>query len=225
MKEDFLRVKQELSNIGIVRVASDFYMTPKRKGARMFVKSPANHDSDWSLCLFANNTFKDFSDGRAGDVIGFLAYVRGCSQWEALRELQSFYGLSDSREQDKQEARRRIELQKQEERRREERRQAFYRALWGEIDRLKHWTEIYSLALEKGVFEPFSDLWAYCVNELQKEEYRLDILCGIGYAKDDNVEWLSDVLKIMEESGAFRATEKELKQIENAKRRQEARQS
>jgi len=200
-------------------------MTPKRKGARMFVKSPANHDSDWSLCLFSNNTFKDFSDGRAGDVVGFIAYVRGLSQWEALKELQAYYGLSDSREKDKRETRQKIELQKLKEQKKAERQQAFHAALMSEIDRIKKWVEIYSLALESGIFEPLSELWAYCINERQKEEYRLDILCGIGYTKEDNAEWLSDVLKIMEESGTFQATKEELKQIENLKRRQEVRQN
>lgn len=225
MKEDFINVRQELSHIGIVRVASDFYMTPKRKGARLFVKSPTNHDSDWSLCLFSNNTFKDFSDGRAGDIIGFISYIKGVNNWQALEELRAFYGLTNAREQDKQEARRKIELQKQKEQKKAERQQAFRCAVNAEIDRLKQWVEIYSLASAKGLFEPFSELWAYCINERQKEEYKLDILCGIGYTKEDNAEWLSDVLKIMEESGTFHATKEEIKQIENVKRRQEARQN
>lgn len=101
------------------------------------------------------------------------------NNWEALQTLKDFYGLADSREQEKEEIRRHIELQQQEERRREERKQAFYAALSGEIDRLKRWEDICKLAIEKAVFEPFSDTWAYCVNELQKTEYRLDILCVV----------------------------------------------
>ena len=140
------------------------------------------------------------------------------NNWEALQTLKDFYGLADSREQEKEEIRRHIELQQQEERRREERKQAFYAALSGEIDRLKRWEDICKLAIEKAVFEPFSDTWAYCVNELQKTEYRLDILCATDcweYARlkpyhenlpSDRYQWLLDCLAILQGCGAFEAT-------------------
>mgnify|MGYP001124480511 CR=1 FL=1 len=173
MKSDFITIKQQLP--GIVRVVSDFYQTPRKKGSVFFVKSPATHDKTASLAIYPNsNRFCDFANGNhSGDIIGFISYVRGCNNWEALQTLKDFYGLADAREQEKEEIRRRIELQQEQERRKEERRQAFYRALWEQIDDLKRWAVIYSTAIEKAVFEPFSDTWAYCVNELQKTEYKL----------------------------------------------------
>lgn len=139
MKSDFITIKQQLP--GIVRVVSDFYAEPKRKGSVYFVKSPATHDRTASLAIYPNsNRFCDFANGNhSGDIIGFISYVKGVNNWEALQTLKDFYGLADSREQDRQEAQRRIQLQQEQERRKEERRQAFYRALWEQIDALKRW--------------------------------------------------------------------------------------
>lgn len=227
MKSDFVLAKEELSQIGIKRVAADFYQEPRRKGSCYFVKSPATHDKTASLAIYPNsNRFCDFANGNlSGDCIAFVAYVKGCNQWQALKELQTFYELTDSREADRQEAQRRIELQQLEERRKEERKQAFYRALWGEIDDLKRWAVIYSTVIEKRLFEPFSDTWAYCVNELQTTEYRLDILTGADcktYPRmkayheslpSDRYQWLLDVLAVLADCGAFEATADEIKEI------------
>ena len=211
MKSDFKLAIPDLNRIGIVRVSKDFYTEPKRKGTVFFVRSPAGTDRTASLALFPNsNRFTDFSNANySGDIIGFVAYVKGCNQWQALKELQAYYGLTDSREQDRQEAQRRILLQQQEERRKEERRQAFYRALWEQIDDLKRWAVIYS----------------YCLNEKQKGEYRLDILCAADCREymrlkpfhedlpSDRYKWLLDCLAVLAEGGAFTATEEELKKI------------
>ena len=227
MKSDFKLAIPDLNRIGIVRVSTDFYTEPKRKGTVFFVRSPAGIDRTASLALFPNsNRFTDFSNANySGDIIGFVAYVKGCNQWQALKELQAYYGLTDSREQDRQEAQRRILLQQQEERRKEERRQAFYRALWEQIDDLKRWAVIYSTAIEKELFEPFSDEWCYCLNEKQKVEYRLDILCAADCREymrlkpfhedlpSDRYKWLLDCLAVLAEGGAFTATEEELKEI------------
>jgi hypothetical protein len=225
MKLDFITIKQQLP--GIVRVVSDFYAEPKRKGSVYFVKSPATHDKTASLALYpGSNRFTDFANGNlSGDCIAFVAYIKNINQWQALKELQAYYGLTDAREQEKEEARRRIQLQQEQERRREERRQAFYRALWAQIDDLKRWAVIYSTAIEKAVFEPFSDTWTYCVNELQKTEYRLDILCAAdckahprmkAYHENlpsDRYKWLLDVLAVLAEGGTFTATNEELREI------------
>lgn len=225
MKSDFITIKQQLP--GIVRVVSDFYQTPRKKGSVFFVKSPATHDKTASLALYpSSNRFCDFANGNhSGDIIGFISYVKGVNNWEALQTLKAFYGLTDSWEQEKEEIRRRIELQQQEEHRREERKQAFYRALWTQIEDLKRWAVIYSTAIEKRLFEPFSDTWAYCVNELQTTEYRLDILTGAdckayprlkAYSENlpsDRYQWLLDCLAILQGCGAFEATADELKEI------------
>lgn len=225
MKSDFITIKQQLP--GIVRVVSDFYQTPRKKGSVFFVKSPATHDRTASLALYPNsNRFTDFANGNhSGDIIGFISYVRGCNNWEALQTLKDFYGLVDSREQDRQEAQRRIQLQREQERKKAERKQAFYRALWAQIDDLKRWAVIYSTAIEKAVFEPFSDEWCHCVNELQKTEHKLDILCAADCREymrlkpyhenlpSDRFKWLLDVLAVLAEGGAFTATKEEIKEI------------
>lgn len=227
MKQDFLLAKEELSKIGIKRVAADFYQEPRRKGCCYFVKSPATHDKTASLALYPNsNRFCDFANGNlSGDIIGFISYVKGVNNWQALQTLKDFYGLADAREQEKEAARRRIQLQQERERRKEERKQAFYLALWAQIDDLKRWTVIYSTAIEKRLFEPFSDTWAYCVNELQTTEYRLDILTGADcktYPRmkayheslpSDRYQWLLDVLAVLADCGAFETTADEIKEI------------
>lgn len=225
MKSDFITIKQQLP--GIVRVVSDFYAEPKRKGSVFFVKSPATHDKTASLAIYPNsNRFCDFANGNlSSDIIGFISYVKGVNNWQALQTLKDFYGLADSREQDRQEAQRRIQLQQEQERRKEKSRKAFYLALFGEIDRLKRWEHIYRTSIEKVAFEPFSDTWAYCVNELQKTEYRLDILCAADCREymrlkpfhedlpSDRYKWLLDSLAVLAEGGTFTATEEELKEI------------
>lgn len=225
MKSDFMIIKQQLP--GIVRVVSDFYAEPKRKGSVFYVKSPATHDRTASLAIYpSSNRFCDFANGNlSGDCIAFVAYIKNINQWQALKELQVYYGLTDAREQEKEEARQRIQLQQEQERRKAERKQAFYAALWGEIDRLKRWEDICRLAIEKAVFEPFTDEWAYCVNELQKTEYRLDILCAADCREymrlkpysaalpTDHYQWLLDCLSILTEHGTFTATAAEIKEI------------
>lgn len=114
-------------------------------------------------------------------------------------------------------------LQQREEQQRVERKRAFRAALSGEISRLRKWAGICSLALEKGLYEPHSELWAYCIHELQRTEYKLDVLSGAdireypilkyGNLPSDRPKWLLDSLAILAESGAFQATAEELKEL------------
>lgn len=226
MKSDFIIIKQQLP--GIIRVVSDFYQTPRKKGSVFFVKSPATHDKTHSLALYPDsNRFTDFANGNySGDAISFVSYIRGINNWEALQALKDFYGLADAREQDRQEARRRILLQQEQERQKEERKKQFRQALYGCISSLKQWAYIYNTALEKCLYGAFSGMWCYCVNELEKINYWLDILCAAdcktyprmkayhGNLPSGYYEWLSDVLAVLAEDGAFTATAEELKEIE-----------
>lgn len=227
MKSDFLLAREELSSIGILKVCGDLYMRPKRKGSCHFVKSPKSADKHESMALYpTSNRFVDFANGgQSGDIISFVAYVKGCNQWEALGELRDFYGLTDSREENKAEIRRRVLLQQREERERQERKRAFRAALSGQISDLRQWADICRLAIEKGLYEPFSELWAYCIREREKAECKLDILCAVDcktYPRlkafsenlpSDRFQWLLDCLGILAESGAFTATAGELKEL------------
>lgn len=130
----------------------------------------------------------------------------------------SLSGGADRREE--------IERRQRERQRQEERKQEFKAALLGEIDSLKRWA-IYRTAIEKRLYEPFSDMWGYCINELQKTEYKLDILCTADQGayrrmkpdvaaglSSDRPQWLLDTLAILAEDGAFQATKEEIARIE-----------
>lgn len=226
MKEDFITVKQQLP--GICRIAADFYLTPKRKGVNFFVKSPVTADKTWSLCLYpGNERFVDYANGNfSGDAIGFVSYVKNINQWQALKMLKDFYGLSGSSEQSREEMQRKIRLQQEREQKAAERKKQFKTALSGEIESLQSWAGIYGTAIEKQLFEPFSDLWAYCVGELQKVDCKLDILCcsdckaylrlksnaDLGLSSD-RYQWLLDALAILADCGRFKATDAEIREI------------
>ena len=226
MKEDFLRIKDELNDIGIRKISCDFYMEPRKKGAYYFVKSPHSKDKTASLCLYPNNRFCDFANSnQSGDSIAFLAYIRKCSQWESLQTLRDYYGLTDSRKQSKQEIRRRILVQQEQERKKRQRQQAFKTALFACIDDLKRWEDIYKAVLKIRLYEPLSDMWCYIMNELQRTERKLDILCGSNQSEyrfmktgsesipSDRFQWLLDSLEMLRECGAFQATQGELAEI------------
>ena len=102
-KEDFEMRIEELGRIGILRIATDHYMEPRRRGSNFFVKSPISSDRTWSCCLYpSNNRFCDFAGGnKSGDIIGFYAHIKNCNQWQALQILSAYYGLSSDRRQDK----------------------------------------------------------------------------------------------------------------------------
>lgn len=226
MKSDFEVAKNELQKVGIVQVCKDFYAEPERKGAYFFVKSPVTNDSEFSLALHMDSSrFTDFANGNYnGDCIGFVAYVKGISQWDALKELQLFYGLSGN-ERDNRKIRSQIRNQQAEVQRKQERKQQFYTALGSEISEQKDWLDIYKYCIENKLFEPFTDEWIYCKNELQTIECKLDVLCGSdqmeyprmkksgGQLPTDRYRWILDCLDILQKSGRFHPTKAELEEI------------
>lgn len=225
MKEDFEEIKRELDSIGILRISRDFYMEPIRKGSNFFIKSPATKDRTASLCLYVNtNRYCDFAAGnRSGDIINFISYIKGVDNWQALNMLRDYYSLSGNREQ-RQDRKERIAKQQEAERRKAERQQAFRRALFDHISSLKRWEQIYTMALEKRLYEPFSELWTYCHDELSQIRYKLDILTAADQSHycrmkiSDNIpsdrpRWLLDVLAILSEDGVFTAIDAEMKEI------------
>lgn len=224
MKEDFETIKTQLP--GICKIASDFYQQPKKKGSVFFVKSPKTADKHESLCLYPDSgRFIDFANGGfQGDSIAFLAYIRDCNQWQALQTLKDFYGLVSEREQNKEDIRRKIQLQQEREQKKRQRKRDFKTALSARIDDLRRWENIYRLALKNRLYEPFTDEWEHCMNELHKTSYQLDILCASdcdsyrfmktsSRIPSDYWQWLLDVLSILAECGAFQATQNELAEI------------
>ena len=190
-----------------------------------FILSPFRKEKTAS-CKLYRNSYYDFSTAAGGDLIRFTAAILNINNWEACQYLVqafslpiSLSGSTDRREE--------IERRQRERQRQEERKQEFKAALSGEIDSLKRWTDIYRSAIEKQLYEPFSDMWGYCINELQKAEYKLDILCAAeqeAYRRmkpdaaaglsSDRPQWLLDLLEILAENGAFQATQRELAEIQ-----------
>lgn len=225
MKSDFAVIKQQLP--GICQIASDFYMRPKRVGSRYFVKSPASNDRNWSLCLFpSTGTFCDFANGhKSGDSIGFLAYLKNITNWEALKTLKDFYRLPDSIGEGKEAIRKKIKLQQEKERLSKERKREFEDALNACICDLKHDEDIYRAGINGGAFEPFSRPWCHCVDRLNQTTYKLDILCGVGteYLRmkpdvdrgisSDYPRWLHDCLGVLSDGDYFLATDAEKEEI------------
>ena len=121
---------------------------------------------------------------------------------------------------------RKIRQQQERERRAAERKIAFRAALSGCIEDLKEWAGIYKVAIERPLYEPFTDGWRFCVEELQRTNYKLDILCAADcktYVRmksntesglpSDRFQWLLDTLEILQEGGAFQATRAEMEEI------------
>lgn len=228
-KEDFKEKIEELNRIGIVRVCTDFHHAPN---SHLFVKSLATNDKNWSIKLYpATNTFCDYANGnKGGDIIRFIAYIQNINNWQALKLLQEYYGLSDDQEKNKEEVKKRIQQQQEEQKRTQERHQAFYTALFGCIDDLKKQEQNYKDILENKEIQPFSDVWCYAMEQLQSLGYRLNILCSIPsneYRRmkpdatrgisSDRLAWLIDVLSILEADGIFKATEDEIREIQAQK--------
>ena len=219
MSEVFREIKESLT---MRQVAEHFGYPVNRSG---FILSPFGKEKTAS-CKLYRNSYYDFSAAAGGDLIKFTAAILNINNWEACQYLVQAFSLpislsggADRREE--------IERRQRERQRQEERKQEFRTALSGEIDSLKRWADIYRTAIEKRLYEPFSDMWGYCINELQKAEYKLDILCTadqgayrrmkpdvVAGLSSDRPQWLLDALAILAEDGAFQATQSELTEIQ-----------
>lgn len=176
MSEVFRKVKESLT---MPQVARHLGFEPNRAG---FIKSPFQ-DERTASCKLYERSFYDFSANEGGDLIRFTAAVFGLNNWQAACYLvdafslpYSVSGFKDNREQ--------IKKRQQERARQQEKEQRFKDAWIKEVDRLKRWEHIFTLVIEKQVFPPMSDLWAYAVMELQKVSYRLDVLCLTGSRRE-----------------------------------------
>ncbi len=225
-RENFIEAKFYLDRIGILRVAQDSYMTPKKLGTNYVVKSPASEDKHWSCILRPQtNSFVDFSNaGYGGDIIRFVSYVKGCNNWQSLQLLRDFYELPIGEKGTREDIRRKIQLQKQEEERKEARRQEFFSALLSCIYDLKKQENKLKSVLDS--LELSGDDWITIRSWLSEVTWKLDTLCvaSCRYRRlksnaflglpSDRPRWLLDVLDILKEEGAFEATDEELKEIQ-----------
>lgn len=89
-----------MASIEQLKAATDLhrlaeYLGLVRPGGRGNYRSPHHDDSTPSLSVYDGGAkWKDFSsDGAGGDALDLIAYVRGCDQADAIRELHEFTGL------------------------------------------------------------------------------------------------------------------------------------
>lgn len=222
MSQAFREIKE---NLIMRQVAEHLGFKPDRAG---FILSPFGEEKTAS-CKLYRDSFYDFSTSTGGDLIKFTALVLGVDNWRACQYLIRAFSLPIvlSGSTDRQEE---IEQRQRKQQRQEERRKEFKAALLSEIGNLKCWADIYKTAIEKRLYEPFSDMWGYCINELQKVECKLDILCaadqeayrrmkpkvelGLSF---DRPQWLLDTLAILAKDGTFQATQSELREIQAQK--------
>lgn len=176
MSEIFNEVKKALT---MQQVARHLGFEPNRAG---FIKSPFR-DEKTASCKMYERSFYDFSTNMGGDLIKFASAVLGLNNWQAVCYLveafalpYSVSGAKDNREQ--------IKNREQERKRQQEKEERFKAAWLQEVEELKRWECIFTLAVEKQVFPPLSDLWSYAVKELQKVSYSLDVLCLTGSRRD-----------------------------------------
>ena len=222
MSEVFKEIKESLT---MRQVAEHLGYSVNCSG---FVLSPFGKEKTAS-CKLYHNSYYDFSTGAGGDLIRFTATILNINNWEACQYLVQAFSLpislsggADRREE--------IERRQRERQWQEERKREFKAALSGEIDNLQRWSAIYKTAIEKRLYEPFSDTWSHCINELQKAEYKLDILCAADQGayrrmkpdmaaglSSDRLQWTLDCLAILAEDGAFLATKSELAEIKAQK--------
>lgn len=172
MREDFKI--EELNMIGIVKVCTDFYHTPNN---RLFVKSPVTSDKNWSMKLYPqSNSFCDFANGnKGGDIIRLVSYVQNIDNWQALRLLKEYYGLSG--EPDRENIKERIRQQEKEQEA-AKRAEAERRERWrNEVDFWKKVSKACDEVIKRS--EPLSDEWCFAVDEKQLAAHRLDCFCGL----------------------------------------------
>ncbi len=176
MEEDFKNKISRLNTIGIIQVCSEFYERPDRRG---FVHSPVTKDKTRSMKLYEKtNSYYDFAGGKGGDIVSLVSYAQKIDNWQALKMLCDFYGLS-GKEENRRDIKKQIRSQ-EEQRRKEKEQKALKQRLWlAKVDGLKTEIAIYETLLQSSHVEPLSDIWCYCKNQKQLLEYRLDLLCGL----------------------------------------------
>ncbi|MCI8724685.1 MAG: hypothetical protein HFG66_00900 [Hungatella sp.] len=215
-------------DIDILQISRDFYMVPTKKGNVWFVKSPVSVDKTWSLLLNPDtNSFVDFAAGNlGGDAIRFVSYVKGCTNWDSLKALRSFYGL-DIPEKGNKDIRRRISLEQREKKKKELRKKEFWTALRGCVERLKRMEFNYRKLFQETKAQGDCEAESWLIGELGTLAEKLNILCGVpsryfrlkeNSAKglpSDRPAWLLDSMRILRNEGFFEPTKEELKEIQS----------
>lgn len=228
-RTDFLETIQQLneSDIDILQISRDFYMDPVKRGSSWFVKSPSSNDKTWSLALNPlTNSFVDFANGNVGgDMVKFVSYIKGITNWDSLKLLRSFYGLSDSRATCNEDIRKKISFEQQKKQKRDARKREFRKVLCGCVERLKGMEFNYRKLFREAQAQRDYKTESWLIGELGMLTEKLNVLCASSsrYCRlkensakglpSDRPAWLLDSVRILRNEGFFEPTKEELKEL------------
>lgn len=156
---------EEVKQIPMPEIVQRYGFRPNRAG---FIRCPFHPgDKGASLKVYADSWYC-FGCGDHGDGIDFVRRMDNLSFKEAFISLGGTYGDEDSAE-----VRRKIRLAEQRRREKAEK-EARERQRRSDLAR-------YITMLRTGIerFQPYSDEWCFCQNELPKALYRWEILNGL----------------------------------------------
>lgn len=156
---------EEVKQIPMREVVENYGLQPSRGG---FIRCPFHQEKSGSMKIYARNAHC-FGCGWSGDQIDFIRCMDNLSFKEAFLFLGGSYENAGSEE-----ARRKIRLAEEERRKKAEER--------ARLEAKKERNNRYITALRNGIghFQPFSDEWCLCQNELPQQLYLHDILNGAG---------------------------------------------
>jgi DNA primase len=67
---------------------------PRRSGANYFIKSPFSDEKNGSFCIWSDMRFKDFSSGKAGDIISLAMDLQGMEYPDAIKQLADMHNIT-----------------------------------------------------------------------------------------------------------------------------------
>jgi hypothetical protein len=78
---------EELKQFSIIGYLQSRGIDIEQNGKKHFCSSPFAKDTNWSFCIYPNNTFYCWSTGKSGDIIDLVQCLDGCSFQEAAASL------------------------------------------------------------------------------------------------------------------------------------------
>lgn len=77
----------DIKKISIVEYLKLRGLPGKQTGDKWFFKSPFSRDTNWSLCVYPNNSFYDWSQGFGGSIIDLVMGMENANVGDAIRIL------------------------------------------------------------------------------------------------------------------------------------------
>lgn len=79
----------EIKQTSIIEYLEQRGIPGRRNGNKYFFKSPFSRDTNWSLCVYPNNSFYDWSQGFGGSIIDLVMGMENTGLKEALKLLDT----------------------------------------------------------------------------------------------------------------------------------------